>query len=57
VTVVERGRHRLTLSVDITKHAVEKVVAEALECLTVRDLTIENAPLDDVIRDLYGEKT
>ena len=57
VTVVERGRHRLTLSVDVTKHAVEKVVAEALKSLKVRDLTIENAPLDDIIRDLYGEKT
>jgi ABC-2 type transport system ATP-binding protein len=57
VTVVERGRHRLTLSVDVAGHAVEKVVAQALESLTVRDLTIENAPLDDVIRDLYGEKT
>ena len=57
VTVVERGRHRLTLSVDVAGHAVEKVVAQALESLTVRDLTIENAPLDDVIRGLYGEKT
>ena len=57
VTVVERVRHRLTLSVDVTKHAVEKVVSQALATLNVRDLTIENAPLDDVIRDLYGEKT
>ena len=55
VTVIERGRHRLTLSVDVTRQAVDKVVAEALRCLHVRDLTIENAPLDAIIRDLYGE--
>jgi ABC-2 type transport system ATP-binding protein len=55
VTVVARERHRLTLAVDVSRHAVEKVVAEALRSLTVRDLTIENAPLDAIIRDLYGE--
>jgi len=55
VTVVARERHRLTLAVDVTRQAVEKVVADALKSLTVRDLTIENAPLDAIIRDLYGE--
>ena len=55
VSVVGRARHRLTLAVDVTKQPVDKVVAAALGQLTVQDLTIENAPLDAVIRDLYGD--
>ena len=55
VSVVGRARHRLTLAVDVTKQPVDKVVAAALGQLTVQDMTIENAPLDAVIRDLYGD--
>jgi ABC-2 type transport system ATP-binding protein len=53
--VVERGPHRLTLSVDASACAIDEVVAEALKSLRVRDLTIENAPLEEIIRHLYGE--
>jgi ABC-2 type transport system ATP-binding protein len=56
-TVVERGRHRLTLAVDAAEHSVGKIVAAALGRLAVRDLTIENAPLEAIIRDLYGERS
>src|SRR5690606_40869744 len=45
VTVVERGRHRLTLEVDTCRRSIDAVIGEALARLTVRDLTIENAPL------------
>ena len=54
--VVSRDRHRITLSVDQTQHSVNQVVAEALQTLSVRDLSIENAPLETIIRDLYGEE-
>ncbi|MDP9195270.1 MAG: ATP-binding cassette domain-containing protein [Pseudomonadota bacterium] len=54
--VVARDRHQITLSVNQTQHAVDKIVAEALKTLKVRDLSIENAPLESIIRDLYGEK-
>ena len=53
--VVERGRHRLTLEVDTCRQSLDAVIGEALARLTVRDLTIENAPLEKIIRDLYGE--
>jgi ABC-2 type transport system ATP-binding protein len=53
--VVERGRHRLTLEVDTCRRSIDGVIGEALARLTVRDLTIENAPLEKIIRDLYGE--
>ena len=32
-----------------------EVLADALKRLRVRDLTIENAPLEEIIRHLYGE--
>jgi len=54
-TVVERGPHRLTLSIDASTCAIDEIVAEALKRLRVRDLTIENAPLETIIRHLYGE--
>ncbi len=54
--VVSRDRHKITLSVDQAKHPINRVVAEALQTLSVRDLSIENAPLETIIRNLYGEE-
>jgi ABC-2 type transport system ATP-binding protein len=55
--VVERGRHQLTISVDASTCSIDEIVGEALRRLHVRDLTIENPPLEAVIRHLYGEQT
>jgi len=54
--VVSRDHHRITLSVDQTRHPIGRVLAGALSRLSVRDVTIENAPLEAIIRNLYGEK-
>lgn len=54
--IVSRDRHQITLSVDQTLHSISKVVSEALQTLSVRDLSIENTPLETIIRDLYGEE-
>ena len=54
-TIVSRDRHRITLSVEGAA-TVGPVVAKALQALSVRDLSIENAPLEAIIRDLYGEE-
>ena len=53
--VVARGRHQLTISVDASACAIDEIVGEALKRLHVRDLTIENPPLETIIRHLYGE--
>lgn len=53
--VVSRDHHRITLSVDQTRHPIDKVLSGALSQLSIRDVTIENAPLETIIRDLYGE--
>ena len=45
--------YRLTLAVDTTVVPIEQVVAAALQRLTVRDLSVENPPLEDVIKAIY----
>ncbi len=56
VELAARDRHRLTLRVDTAKTRVDRVVAEALAGLSVRDLTIEAAPLESIILRLYGDQ-
>jgi ABC-2 type transport system ATP-binding protein len=45
--------YRLTLAIDTAVAPLERVVAAALERLTVRDLVIENAPLEDIVKSIY----
>lgn len=53
VKVVAREPYRLTLAVDTRVTAVEKVISAALATVSVRDLVIENAPLEDVVKAIY----
>jgi ABC-2 type transport system ATP-binding protein len=53
VTVTVAEPHRLTLTIDVALASVEQVVSSALAHLTVRDLVIENPPLEDIIRTIY----
>jgi ABC-2 type transport system ATP-binding protein len=53
VAVAAVEPHRLTLAVDTAIASVEQAVAAALAALTVRDLIIENPPLEDIIRAIY----
>lgn len=55
VDILERSKHKLSLQVDLNLTSVEAVVREALGALTVRDIGIENAPLEDIIRQIYDE--
>jgi len=57
VAAVAVEPYRLTLSVDTTVVPIEKVVATALERLTIRDLSVENPPLEDVIKAIYRGET
>ena len=53
VTVMAVEPYRLTLAVDTSKVAIAALVAAALQQLTERDLTVENPPLEDVIKAIY----
>lgn len=56
VEVMERSPHQLKLGVDLDAVTLDKVITKALKTLDVRDLGIENAPLEDIIRDIYGDE-
>ena len=53
ITVTAAEPHRLTLAIDIAVASVEQAVSAALASLTVRDLIIENPPLEDIIHAIY----
>jgi ABC-2 type transport system ATP-binding protein len=55
ITVAAVEPHRLTLAVDTAVASVEQAVSAALAALTVRDLIIENPPLEDIIRTIYRD--
>lgn len=55
VTVAAAEPYRLTLSLDTAVAPVEKVVAGALTQLSLRDIVIENPPLEDVIKAIYRQ--
>jgi ABC-2 type transport system ATP-binding protein len=53
VTVAVTEPYRITLSVDTTQTSIEQVVAAAFRQLTVRDLIVENPPLEDIVKAIY----
>jgi hypothetical protein len=55
VTIAAAEPYRLTLSLDTAVAPVEKVVAGALTQLSLRDIVIENPPLEDVIKAIYRQ--
>lgn len=55
VEVLEQGKHELKLQIDMDRTSVDAVIREALGQLNVRDIGIENAPLEDIIRQIYDE--
>lgn len=56
VTVISSGRHQLQLGVDLAVASVDQVVASALGSLSVKDLAIEEARLDEVIKQIYADQ-
>ncbi len=53
VAVTAAEPYRLSLSVDTSIAAIETVVAAALRRFAVRDLVIENPPLEDIVKAIY----
>ena len=54
VVVSEHGGHRTTLEVDTTKTPVEAVVQAALRQSQLRDLTIEDPPMEEIVAWIYA---
>jgi len=52
--VVACEPHRIELELDLDRVAVEQVVQHVMARARLRDLTVSDPPMEDVIRDLYG---
>jgi viologen exporter family transport system ATP-binding protein len=52
--VVSRQPHRLELQVDLDQVRVEQVVQHVMSRARLRDLTVSDPPMDEIIRELYG---
>ena len=52
--VVSRQPHRVELQVDLDQVPVERVVQHVMSRARLHDLTVNDPPMEDVIRELYG---
>jgi ABC-2 type transport system ATP-binding protein len=50
---VTDGPYRLLIDVDMRVTSIEQVVAAALHQLKIRDLVIENPPLEEIVKAIY----
>jgi ABC-2 type transport system ATP-binding protein len=55
VAVLERAPHRTLLDVDLSRAGVEQVVQALLAKTTLQDLTIEDPPMDEIVRAIYAQ--
>jgi ABC-2 type transport system ATP-binding protein len=53
VTIQHAEPHRTVLEVDTTATAVDQVVQAALARTRVRDLTVEDPPMEAIVREIY----
>jgi ABC-2 type transport system ATP-binding protein len=53
VSVIERAPHRTLFDVDLSRAAVEQVVQALLAQTTLQDLSIEDPPMDEIVRAIY----
>jgi ABC-2 type transport system ATP-binding protein len=54
VVVLERAPHRTLLDVDLARTGVERVVQTLLAITTLQDLSIEDPPMDEIVREIYA---
>ena len=55
-TVTERDGTRVTLSVDTATSSIEGVLSSIVGAYTIRDMTIEDPPMEDIIAHIYEKK-
>ena len=55
VTVTEQAPHRTVLEVDVSKTPVDAVVQAALRAGKLRDLTVEDPPMEEIVQAIYAQ--
>jgi ABC-2 type transport system ATP-binding protein len=54
VTLVEKAPHKTVLEVDVDRTPVEQVVQAALKASRLRDLTVEDPPMEEIVKAIYA---
>lgn len=54
IRVLSREPHRLELEIDVAQVPVDRVVQQVMAQARVRDITLSDPPLEQIIRELYG---
>ena len=54
VTLVAQAPHRTVLEVDVEKTPIEAVVQAALKASRLRDLTVEDPPMEEIVQLIYA---
>jgi ABC-2 type transport system ATP-binding protein len=54
VTVTEEAPHRTVLVVDVDQTPIEAVVHAALKASRLRDLTVEDPPMEEIVQAIYA---
>ncbi len=54
VTVLDNAQHHFQCEVDLSRVAIDQVIQEALKLTAVKDITIEDPSMEEIIRTVYG---
>ena len=54
ITVVSAEPHRTVLEVDVALSPVEKVVEAAMRASSLNDLTVEDPPMEEIVKEIYA---
>lgn len=54
IKVLENAHHHFICEVDVSSTPIDRVIQEALTLTTLKDITIEDPSMEEVIRLLYG---
>ena len=52
---IEHSAHSLTIEVDTQKQSVEAVIQKAMTQSSLRDISVEDPPMEDVIKAIYAK--
>lgn len=55
VTMVEQIAHKVVVKVDTKKQSVEAVIQHAMKQSSLRDITVEDPPMEDILQSIYRD--
>ncbi len=55
LTILEQRPYAMKLEVDVSRRAVENVIQEAMKKTPLRDITVEDPPMEEIIKMIYRQ--